>query len=462
MSAYEPLFRHLFLPAYESVLMRRKTLAYLREYQRNQWMAPEEISALQWLKLKRLLAHCWAEVPYYRQRWRELGLAGPEDIRNRGDYARLPVLTKQDIRDNFEALHARSLRGALLYKATGGSTGEPLRFGYSRESYERRIAVMWRGYGAAGVPLGGRTLYLWGGSVGDMSRAALLKERLYHGAFNRRMLNCFNMREDNLGMFASAIESFRPQSIVAYVGPIVRLAQWMIENRRTIKGVKSILGAAESLHRFQRPVIEAAFPGATTYNTYGCREFMLIGGECEYRDGLHVNADHLLVELLPTAATGVAGKPDRVGPNEAGEVVTTDLGNFGMPFIRYAGGDIAFPGATARCRCGRGLPRLRRVEGRKLDAIRTSGGHLLPGEFFPHLLKDVTGIHRFQVVQHRLDDFTISIVAGTGFDGSIAEQYIRREVHKVIGDASTLRLRLVEDIPLTPTGKFRVTISELT
>jgi hypothetical protein len=65
-----------------------------------------------------------------------------------------------------------------------------------------------------------------------------------------------------------------------------------------------------------------------------------------------------------------------------------------MPFVRYANGDLAT--ASARlCACGRGLPLLERVDGRKLDAIRTRGGQRLPGEFFPHMFKDVAGIDRF-------------------------------------------------------------------
>ena len=71
-SLYEPLFRHVLFPAYESGLRRRKTLAYLREYQRQQWLDPEQIDALQWRKLQALLRHCWDHVPYYRRpgrRW---------------------------------------------------------------------------------------------------------------------------------------------------------------------------------------------------------------------------------------------------------------------------------------------------------------------------------------------------------------------------------------------------------
>ena len=78
------------------------------------------------------------------ERWEAVGFA-PGDLKSMADYARLPALTKADIRGNFDDLKARSLREGLLQKATGGSTGEPLRFAYTRESNDRRAAVMWRG-----------------------------------------------------------------------------------------------------------------------------------------------------------------------------------------------------------------------------------------------------------------------------------------------------------------------------
>jgi len=116
--------------------------------------------------------------------------------------------------------------------------------------------------------------------------------------------------------------------------------------------------------------------------------------------------------------------------------------------------------STARCGCGRGLPLLSRVDGRVLDAIRTPDGHILPGEFFPHMLKDVPGVERFQLVQRQLDRLDLAIVRGDGFDdASLA--YIRREVAKVLGASITLDCRFVDDIPLTPSGKRRVTICEL-
>ncbi|KRF02132.1 polysaccharide biosynthesis protein [Frateuria sp. Soil773] len=442
---YETLFRRVLYPAYETGLRRRHTLDHLDSYQRDQWLAPEQIAALQWRRLKRLLEHCEREVPYYRRRWRELGIAAA-DIRSLDDYARLPLLTKADIRGHFDELTADAWRGRLPTKATGGSTGEPLRFGFDRESNDRRTAVMWRGYGWAGARMGRRTLFLWGGAVGEPSRAHRLKDRLYNAAFARRMLDSFRMSEANMAAYADAIDRYRPQVVVGYVGPLVRLAQWLLATGRRPWRPQVVIGAAEALHEFQRAAIEQAF-GCPAFNTYGCREFMLVASECEHRQGLHVNADHLLVELRP-----MAGAP-------GGEVVVTDLFNYGMPFVRYANGDMA-TAADGACACGRGLPRLARVDGRVLDAIRTPAGHLLPGEFFPHMLKDVPGLERFRLVQRRLDRLELSIVRGRGFDDT-SLAYIRREVDKVLGGSVELHCDFVDDIPLTRSGKQRVTVCEL-
>ena len=242
-SWYEPAFRRVLYPVYETGLRRRRTLTYLNEYQRDQWLAPEQIAALQWERLKLLLEHCQREVPYYRRRWRELGVT-PADIRNLDDYARLPVLTKADIRNHFDDLKADSWRDRLLYKATGGSTGEPMRFGYTRESNDRRTAVMWRGYDWAGSRMGRRTLFLWGGAVGEPTRAHLFKDRLYNAVFARRVLNSFHMTEANLAEYADTIDSYRPEVIVAYVGPLVRLAQWLVATGRKIWRPRAIIGGS--------------------------------------------------------------------------------------------------------------------------------------------------------------------------------------------------------------------------
>lgn len=450
MSLYEPIFRNVLFPLYESVLRRRRTLSYLREYEHDQWLDRDAIDALQWRKLQQLLTHCWQEIPYYRQRWTALGITSAQDFRSRADYARLPVLTKPEIRDHFESLHAPSLRAQLHYKTTGGSTGEPLRFGYTRESYERRIAVMWRGYRWAGARMGRRTLYLWGANVGAPLLSRDLKDRVYHSAFNRRMLNAFLMSEQRMLEYAVEIDRYRPEVIVGYVGPLVRMAEWILATGHPIARPQAILSAAEALHDAQRETLEKAF-GCPVFNTYGCREFMLIAAECEQRDGLHVNADHLLVELDAMAETASG--------DAIGEVLVTDLHNYGMPLLRYANGDMASPAERA-CRCGRGLPLLRRIDGRKLDTLRTPDGHLLPGEYIVYAFLHVPSVKRYQVVQRELDVLDITLVPDTGFGDPVLER-IRSEFAKVIGASVRIRFHIVDDIAPSASGKHRVAICEL-
>ncbi len=443
MSLYEPLFRKLLFPAYESVLRRRHTLSYLHEYERDQWHSREQLLELQWSKLRRLVAHCWQQVPYYRERWSAAGVSDVRDIASPQDYARLPLLTKADIRANFERMISPAHREGLLYKTTGGSTGEPFRFGYTRESYERRIAVMWRGYGWAGARLGQRTLYLWGTSLGQQKT----KDRLYHAAFNRRVLNSFVMSESNMAAYADAIEAFRPEIIVSYVGPLVKLAQWLEASGRRVHQPLRVLCAAEALLEHQRAIIERVFACAA-FNTYGCREFMLIASECEHRNGLHLTADHLKVEILqPTAMPG------------PGELVVTDLHNYGMPMLRYVNGDMATE-SQAECACGRGLPMLAKVDGRKLDALYTADGRIMPGEYVVYAFLNAKGVKRYQVVQKTLDALEVVIVRDDDFNESTIE-LVRGELRKVLGDGIALEFRFANEIPLTATGKLRVTISEI-
>src|SRR5258708_28519072 len=122
---------------------------------------------------------------------------------------------------------------------------------------------------------------------------------------------------------------------------------------------------------------------------------MLLGAECDRHTGLHLPTEHLLVEVLADD-----GRPTHDG--EEGNVVVTDLYNYGMPFVRYANGDRAIAGWGA-CSCGRGLPLLKRVVGRRLDILTTPDGRMIPGELFLHVLRDFPSVQRFQVVQERSD-----------------------------------------------------------
>ncbi len=126
---------------------------------------------------------------------------------------------------------------------------------------------------------------------------------------------------------------FRPQTMIAYTNPIYEFARFIEAEGLPVPSLHSIVVGAEKLHAFQRQKIEEVF-GVRVFETYGSREFMLIGAECEEHAGLHLSMDNLLVEVVDDE-----GSPTPTG--EIGNVVVTDLFNYAMPFIRYVTGDLA-------------------------------------------------------------------------------------------------------------------------
>ena len=107
MSLYAPLFRHVLWPLYEGGLMRRRTLQYLREYERQQWQSPEEIEARQWQGLQALIRHCWEHVPFYRTWW--------------GDACACSACTKPD----FGGQSPQTSRNGSRADASSASAGAP-------------------------------------------------------------------------------------------------------------------------------------------------------------------------------------------------------------------------------------------------------------------------------------------------------------------------------------------------
>jgi phenylacetate-CoA ligase len=184
--------------------------------------------------------------------------------------------------------------------------------------------------------------------------------------------------------------------------------------------------------------------GVPVFNTYGSREFMSIGGECEYGGGLHVHAENLVVETRDESAA------------DPSEILITDLHNYGMPFVRYETGDLGRLAGGACC-CGRGLPVLAAIDGRVLDVLRTVDGRTVPGEFFPHLLKDIPEIAEFRVEQKRSDRLIILAVLTRPLSAG-SRNLLRREVANVFGAGTVCELEPVDRIPPLKSGKRRVTV----
>lgn len=443
---YEGLFRHALFPAYETLVRRRPTAAYVAEYERSQWLDPQALEALQLRKLNGLLDHCWRHVPFLRTHWHEHGLR-PGPLSEVGELAAYPTLTKAQISAHYDGMIAEPWRGKTLTKTTGGSSGDPFRFEYTMDVYARRTAVMWRGYGWGGAGLGTRTAYLWGTGLRKGGWGGL-KDRLYHGAFNRRFFDAFSLSDANIDERIDEIARLRPKAVVGYVSPVAIVARRMLQTGRTLAGVRGVLTGAEPLYEAERQDIERAF-GCAVFNTYGSREVMLMATECDRHEGLHVNADHLVLETLGADGAPVTGT--------SGAVAVTDLHNLGMPMVRYLNGDRATR-ALSNCSCGRGLPLLASVDGRVLDLIEAPNGRHVPGEFFVYVMLDWPDVRQWQVVQTAPDCVQFRLVVPAPWTDERRARLITK-VQSTTGTALRVEIVEVASIPALRSGKRRLTVS---
>lgn len=449
MASLSVALRRGLIHLFEGGIKRRPVFDYWRELEGSQWWGSGRLAELRVSRLQSLLHHAAATSPWYAARWSEAGVE-LASVAALSDLARFPIVERADIVAHRMAMRSTEPGLRLIAKATGGSSGVPLQFDLDTDSNERRMAAWHRGYSWAGAAPGTRQWYLWG--VPPDSTAGWKKEkvRLYDRLYGRTTMSCFELGEAALPRFVQSLAATRPDVIVAYTGALYAFARLLEAHGIVPSRPQALVVGAEALHPFQREIIERVFR-APVFETYGSREFMLIGAECPEHSGLHLTAENLVVEVVDER-----GEP--VADGVEGDIVITDLTNRGMPFIRYRNGDRGVM-ATGSCPCGRHLPRLARVSGRRLDILTTPDGQQLPGEFFPHIMKEFASVQRFQVVQEIPEEVVVRIVAPAWSVED--ESRLAREVGAVAGGRLRIRVESVADIPLTAAGKLQVVVNRL-
>jgi phenylacetate-coenzyme A ligase PaaK-like adenylate-forming protein len=448
--AYAHLYSDVLWPAWERFARRRATVEYLELLERSQWAAPEDIERQQLASLRALLAHAGANVPYWRETFRRLGF-DPRDVRRREDIAALPVLTRDMVRERYTELVDPALAPTNLKKGTSGSTGAPLRFEYSRESECWRQAAKLRGWGWGGYRPGLPTLHYWA-RLHDLPPGARGLKMRVDRVFKREVY-VDSMRQDEEGRrhALTVLRRQRPSVIICFTQSLAQFARWVNDRGLRDWDDIAVLCGAEALLASDRDVLTRAF-GPHVFETYGARETMLIATECEAHDGMHLTEENLLVEI------GRDGTLVPVG--ETGDVLVTDLHNYGMPLIRYANGDMGRMAPERRCACGRGLRKLESVDGRRADILTDGEGNPLPGMFIPPFFVDPDAevARQFQCIQKPGGELVMRIVKGRDWSAERMELKLRQLRPYLRG--LTMKLEYVDAILPGPSGKMRFIVVE--
>lgn len=455
----QPLWRRALWSTYFSVfeathwMMTREAGTQLAELRESQWLSPDKMRELQEQKLRATVRHAYQHVPFYRERMRQAGLT-PDDIQTLADLHKLPFLTKDDVRKHlyFDIMSDNHDKNEVLKITTSGSTGEPFVCFVDREQLEFRWAATIRAMEWTGWRLGDRQVRLWHQTLG-MTKAQVAREFADAFLMRRRFIPAYELSDDTLRQFMATIEAFDPVLLDGYAESFNFLAQYLKERGRIGIRPKGIISSAQTLPEGSRRIIEEAF-GCKVFDKYGSREFSGIAYECDAHQGHHIVGEGYIVEVLKD------GRP--AAPGELGEVVITDLNNRCLPFIRYRIGDLAEAMDDSKpCPCGRGLPRIGRIEGRVQSIILGSKGQYLPSAFFLHVLKDYDHIVRqFQIVQTERGAITLRIVKGSRFHQDGLEEVLGI-LRRFLGQDMRIDVVFEENIEMVRTGKRLSAVSKL-
>jgi phenylacetate-CoA ligase len=421
-------------------------LRELERLERSQFWPLRRVQELQLVRLREIVRHARETTEYYRGTLKD----HRHDFDSLTQLQQLPLVTKRDIRERAgEFLSSAIPREQMVEARTGGSTGRALVVHFDQRCQEYRNAASMRSDRWAGRELGVKTAAIWGNPPVDTT----LRERVRNALLNRLVyLDTMALNDESVARFAVMWKREKPAIIFGHSHSIFLLASFLKRQRIDHIKPRGIISTSMMLLDSERAVIEEVF-GCKVTNRYGCEEVGLIACECPVHQGLHINNEHVIVEILNDA-----GAPAALG--EPGQVVVTDLLNRAMPLIRYQVEDVAVL-SDRTCGCGRNSPLLERIVGRVADFLIKPDGTLVAGvSLVERTLTKIAGIDQMQIIQESLQHLIINVVRGSEYTAESAMQLVR-EIQDVFGSDVTVELREPKSLDQDRSGKYRFSICKV-
>jgi phenylacetate-CoA ligase len=442
MSFQSQLLRNLILPLGDR-LFGQRMMARLKYLETAQYWPTEKILTKQAEALQKLIHIAYAEVPFYHDLMERSGIK-PDEIRIPTDLSKLPIVTKDMLREGYPAQTTRAIGQKTYQATTSGSTGKNFYVledaetaGWYRASF--MLSLEWAGW-QIGEP------HLQTG----MTLHRSLDRRVKDWLLGCHYYSAYQLDDKHLDAILEEIESAHLNHLWGYPGSLFLLAQ-RAEQMGWRRPLKSIVSWGDSLYKHYRKEIEAVFQ-TKAFDAYGVAEGVQIAAQCEYGH-YHLHALDAVVEFLDDQ-----GQP--VQPGEVGNIVVTRLHPGPMPLIRYAIGDLGVPSAQESCPCGRGFLLMDSIQGRDADVIVTPSGNRLIVHFFTGILEHFPEIDSFQIVQEEPQSILVRIQPIT----SITENALNR-IRSALAEKGAadlvINFEILEEIPLPPTGKHRFVISHI-
>ncbi|HFQ90022.1 MAG TPA: phenylacetate--CoA ligase family protein [Desulfobulbus sp.] len=393
-------------------------------------MARQDLEQLQLERLQSTLYRVGTRVPFYRKKFEELRL-DYDSIRSLDDLRRLPFTVKQDLRDNYPyGLFAVPLREVVRVHSSSGTTGLATVVGYSRNDIKNWANLTARVLTAAGVTRDDviQIAFGYGLFTGGFG--------IHYGA-ERLGASVIPISAGNTKRQIQIMQDFKTTALVCTPSYALIIADTMMEMGVNPAGLSLRYGlfGAEPWSEAMRQEIRDKL-GVIATDNYGLSEVMGPGvaGECQECNGLHINEDHFLLEVIDPETL------EPVAPGEVGELVITTLTKEAFPMIRYRTRDLTRL-IPEPCPCGRTLVRMQRVMGRTDDMLIIKGVNVFPVQI-EKVLFEIEGTEpHYQIIVERenhSDKVTVLV--------EVVESIFFDEMKKQRGMVDHIRARLASEL----------------
>ena len=429
------------------------TLWHARGEGRLPYLPLEEILSIQARRVRSIVSHAYATVPYYRQAMDEAGLR-PGDFQTADDLVRLPILTGDQLaRAPEQFLSSRYAGGRSLALYSSGTLGRRKTIYYDPAAIflclvhghrQRHILAHF-----VGRTFGYREMAIFRPNSQDATLRSFYEANCWVPRaidLKRSALPASGRLEDNI----QQINAFRPDVMFGYGSYLGTIFRWAWEHNVRLHRPKAVWYGSDQLAPADRRLIETEF-GAPVFSTYQATEALRIAFQCEQRAGFHVDLDHVAVRVID-------GNGHAVGPGGTGEIVVSNLTNRATVLLNYKLGDVV-TWSRSECPCGRSLPTVERIEGRADDLLVRPGNQVIHSAVVVAPLLAVPGVVRVQLVQNDLQHFSLRAVCAGGADWGQVRQALEATLRSTLGDDIVATLEQVDVIPPEPGGKVRTVIS---
>ncbi len=404
----------------------------------------EQIEALQLERLKETVARVYEKVAPYRKKMDDAGVK-PSDIKTLADLARLPFVTKQDMRDNYPfGLFAVDRDSLVRIHASSGTTGKPTVVGYTRADLETwtecvsRIACM----GGASSHDTAQICFGYGMFTGALG--------LHYGleGIGAAIVPSSTGNSQKQIMY---MKDFGTSLLVATPSYALRLAE--VAREMGIDPIKdlnikvALVGSEMLTDAMREEMYKAWGRDVKITSNYGMSELMGPGvsGECECLCGMHINEDFFIPEIIDSETGEV------LPAGEKGELVITCIKKEGLPLIRYRTKDITRL-FYEKCECGRTFCRMENLSGRSDDMLKIRGVNVFPSKIEEVILSvEELGPH-YEIILERegyLDKLTVKVELAQITDSFSLLEKITAEVKNKLKIILGLDARVLLESPNT-------------